>query len=646
MANVIKAIPITSLGDPEILPWATGGTTLEPTTGQESNGWQPQAIAGPPDYRLENYARLNQSKLNARGVQGAIFVECCQAQITLAGYNAGVNQRRITINAVNFNVTDGGGSVSAVRDAFIAAINTSAAISSLVTASAGGAGILYVTDNAPGDTYSMTPSLVVSVLAGAGTITISSPGTTPIVREDAIGMASDLVIGSIKTDDDGIAGHRARLIWRKSKAALRVGYFSGTQADNAATGNNSIGLGRDCQAQGSDAVALGQASLAQATNSFAANGAGVAAGATFGVAIGSGASIAAAGTDAVAIGSNATITQPSGIAIGNTAASSGAGAVAIGTASSATASNALALMGGSATVNDSVAIGSGVSATTGAGAFASGRAVGASTLQATGIGSRTHGYVGNGKILEATGNGAIATGYAAGIPAFNNVQATGNGATAHGYNTNSVVSVALIAQGDNSRAIGAGGLASGDFSAAIGYGAKASNRGEQAQAACVFDDGAAPFPTLQRGSAQRGSFHVIKRTTDATANQVMTPGAGAVSFTPLTDTVYLMDCHVIAKEENVDDSYASWAFKLTIAYVAGVLTVKRIVCINGAAPALGNIVAGNPITHFDDGAAFGAGWVLSVDTSGSDVRFKVTGAFGKNIRWSARADYVCVGQKV
>jgi len=643
MANTIKPFPTTSLGDPEILPWATSGTTLEPSAGQETNGWQPQAVAGPPDYRLENYARLNQSKLNARGVQTALFIECSQAQITLAGFAAGVNQRRITINAVNFDVTDAT-SLSVVRDAFVSAINSNAAISALVTASAGGAGILYVTDNAPGDTYSASPSLAVAVLAGAGTITVSSAATTPIVREDAIGMASDLVIGSKQADEDGVASHRRRIIWRKAKAAFRAGYFSATQADDANTGTYSIGLGRDCQAQGADAVALGQASLANATNSFSANGAGISAGATFGVAIGAGAGIAAAGTDGLALGSNATVTQPSGVAIGNTASSSATSAVAVGTNSSATAANALAMMGGSATGSNTISIGAGVAATTNEGAFASGRAVG--TLQATGIGSRAHGYAGNTRTLEATGNGASATGYTASTGSFNNVQATGNGAFAHGYNSNSTVGVALLAQGENSRAIGAGSLASADFSAAIGYGAKASNRGEEAQAAAVFDNGAAPFPTLQRGSAQKGSFHAIKRTTDATADQVMTPGAGTATFTPLADTVYMCDAQVIAKEESTDDSYAAWAFKFTVAYVAGALTVKHITCVNGAAPALGNILAGNAITHFDDGTAGGAAWVLKCDTIGGDLRFKVTGAIGKNIRWSARCDYVAVGQHV
>lgn len=628
MANVIKDFPTTSMGDPEILPWATSGTSLEPTTGQESTGWQPQAVAGPPDYRLENYARLKQSELNARGVQTALFVECCQSQITLAGFNAGVNQRRITINAINFDVTDGG-SLADVRDAFVAAINSDAAISALVTASAGGAGILYVTDNAPGDMFSTTPLLAVSVLAGAGTITVTSPGTTPIVREDAIGMASDLVIGAKQADHDAVASHNRRIVWRKSRASLRAGYFSATQADDANTGNYSIGLGRDVEAQGADAAAIGSLAVANATSSFAAAGANIPAGATFAVALGAGAGMAATGTNGVAIGPNATVTQDSGVAIGNTAASDGANAIAIGSNTTATGADSFAAIGGNATADKSIAIGYGGVVGGASGGFASGYAAG--TLQATGTGSRVHGASLTTATLEATGAGAVAMGYANSINNFGNIQATGDGSFALGHNqvaTNT--GVALVASGHNAVAIGSGNLASGDFSMAVGYGAKAANRGEQAQAAKVFDDGAL-FPATQQGSAQKGSFHVLLRTTDATANQALTPGAGAVSFAPLADTVYLCSAMVVAKEEAVDNSYASWKFDFTLAWVAGALAIQY------ATP-------GAAIGHLQNGGAGGAAWDLKINVSGNNVVFQATGAVGKNIRWSARCDYVAVGQ--
>lgn len=642
MANVIKPFPTTSNGDPEVLPWATGGTTLEPTTGQESNGWQPQAVAGPPDYRLENYARLKQSQLNDRGVQSALFLERCQAQITLAGYNAGVNQRRITINGTNFDVTDGGGSLNVVRDSFVAAINSSVVVSPLVTAAAGAAGILTVTDNTPGNSYSAAPSLAVSVLAGAGTITISSAGTTPIVREDDAGLLADLVVGSTQANADAVANHHNRIIWRKAKGSFRAGRFIGTEADLANTGDNSVALGNGATASGADSHAYGLNASASGLSATAL-----------------GASTIASGITSTAIGNGSEANQTNALALQG-AVASGNGSVSVAAGSTASGTTSLAMMGGSATATRSIAIGSGssatatnaiaigsnVSATTNVGAFASGASDG--TLRATGIGSRAHGFAGNSRTLEATGNGASATGYTSasggGVP---NIRATGDGSFVHGFNVNSSVGVELLASGINARAIGSGALASADYAAATGYGAKAANRGEEAQAATVFDDGVAPFPSLQRGSAQKGSIHVALRTTDATADQVMTPGAGAVSFTPLADTVYLMDCQVAAKEENADDSYATWSFKLTLAYVAGVLTIKRVVCINGVPPAIANIVpTTNAITHFDDGATAGAAWVLKVDINAGALRFKATGAIGKNIRWSARADYVCVGQKV
>lgn len=639
MANVIKDIPTTTAGDPEILPWATQGTTLEPTPGQESTGWQPQASAGPPDYRLENYARLNQSKLNARGVQTGLFLECAAASIRLFGFAAGVNQRRITISGVNFDVIDAV-SLASVRDAFIAAINSNPVTSVLVTASSagsgGGAQFLALIDNAPGTVFSAAPSLAVAVLAGAGTITVPSPATTPIVREDVAGMAADLVIGAETADDDGNAIHDARIVWRKAKGSFRAGTFTGVAANDSVTGIGSIAMGSDPTASGTDSVALGSLSVAGATNAFAAMGADVAGSRSVG--IGTDVVITAAGTNAVAAGNSVLASANATIAIGNSATSSAADAIALGTGSTATATNAFAAAGAVASGTNSIAIGNSVEASGSRGAFASGRSDGG-TLSATGEGSRAHGYASTGSTITATGDGAMASGHAGNVAT---ITATANGALAHGYNSNAVVNAPLTASGVNAQAYGSGSLASGDYSHASGYGAKATNRGESAEAATSFINGALG---LQVGSSQKGSFHVTLRTTDATADQVLTPGAGATTFTPLADTVYMCDASVIGKKEGADDSYASWSFKFTLAYVAGVLTVKRIVAVNGAAGTLLNVLAGAAMVHFDDGATAGAAWALNIDTNAGNVRFRVTGAVGTNIRWSARCDYVAVGQQ-
>ena len=73
MAGYVKDLPQNAAtGASETVPWATGGTTLAPSLGEQTTGWQPQAVAGPPDYRIENYARKTQSDLNFRANQAEI----------------------------------------------------------------------------------------------------------------------------------------------------------------------------------------------------------------------------------------------------------------------------------------------------------------------------------------------------------------------------------------------------------------------------------------------------------------------------------------------------------------------------------------------------------------------------------------------
>jgi hypothetical protein len=633
MANVIKQYPTTGTGDPEILPWATGGTTLEPTAGQETTGWQPQAIAGPPDYRLENYARLNQSLLNARGVQTAVFLECCQAQITLTGYAAGVNQRRITINGVNIDITDGGGSVTAVRDAFIAAINGNPVTASFVTASAGGPTILYLTDTTPGETYSQAPSLVVSVLAGAGTIAITSPATTPIVREDAIAMSADIVLGSPTADDDGLVSHDARIVWRKSKGSFRAGTFTGTQADNANTGTGSVAFGSNPVASGQNSVAMGSAASATAAEA---------------ISIGTSSSAAAIGS--AAIGQSATVgtTAANSFAatsgqVGNTCTN--AVAMAGGVANN---SYALASGGGNASGNSSIAIGDAATANQ-SGAVALGKG----TITASGIGALSTGFAGSTASVTATADGAMAQGYAKDTGAV--VIASGKGALAHGY-SNSVSEIRANGDGSVSlgfqdaaninAAAGANSFAHGNacssaqtYSRSTGYAAKTSTAGEVAHAAAPFTDLGG---TIQQGSSQRGSVHVLKRTTDAT-DQILTPGVGAVSFNPALDTVYLIDCMVVAKKEATDDDYAMWSVKISCAYVAGVFSVKKVVGITFAAPAVfANFAAGAAVTQFDRNGGCAA-CTFNVQANGGKLELHVTGLVDP-VRWSARMDYIAVGQ--
>lgn len=635
MANVIKEVPLTTLGDPEILPWATGGTTLEPTAGQEVNGWQPQAIAGPPDYRLENYARLKQSQLNARGVQTGLFVECAAASVRLFGFAAGVNQRRITISGTNFDVTDAT-SLAAVRDAFVAAINAHAPTAALVTASSagsgGGAEFLFIVDNSPGTVYSASPSLAVSVLAGAGTITVPSPATTPIVREDVAGMAADLVIGGLTADDDFDPTHDARIVWRKAKGSFRAGTFTGTQADDANTGTGSVAFGANPIASGANSVAMGSAASATATSA---------------VAIGTSSSVAAASSAAIGagatVGTTATVSfAASGGAVGNACTNSVA--MAGGTASN---SYALAAGGGTASglasmavgdaatasANGAVAVGKGTVTASLEGALAAGFAGSTASVTATAQGSLAHGYAKDtGAVVIASGKGALAHGYSESV---SEVRAGGDGAVSLGYQDSANIGSAA---GANSFAHGNACSSGQTYSRATGYAAKTTTRGEIAHAA-------APFTTaggaIQQGSSQRGAIHLLKRTTDAT-DQILTPGAGAISFDPAADTVYLFEAMVACKKEGVDNDFAIWSFKFSAMRVAGVFTISKVVCVTNAAPAvLANFAAGAAITPFDNAGGCVA-CTCNVQANGNDLEIHVTGLV-LDVRWSARLDYVAVG---
>ena len=644
MANYIRTFPTTSGGDPEVLPWATDGVTLEPSPGQESNGWQPQAIAGPPDYRLENYARFQQSVINTRGRQTALFLEYARAEITLAGFAAGLNNRRITVNGHNFDQTDAT-DLNTTRDAFVAAINSDPLVSIWVYAESTTGGKLRLTDRTPGNVYTVSPSLAVSVLAGAGTITVSSPATTPIVREDDTGMAADLVIGSSQADHDGNAAHDNRIIWHKSRASFRAGSFSTDVADLANTGNYSVAMGSEAKASGDNSHAYGSGATATGDASIAAGNL-VTASALNATAVGkdstaSAVAATAIGKSATASGltslamQGATASASNAIGAGSSAAASGADSLALGTGATASAANAIALGNATASNAKSIAIGYQVTASTAEGAMATGSGA-AGAIVASGQGARAHGKSTAGE-LKATGDGASASGYVGG----GKVTATGNGSLAHGYaNTGAVYTVA---SGVNSIAIGNGVQASGDYSGALGFCAYSPNRGEHSLAASVFTTGAFSTPSI--GSAQKGETHAILRTTDATADQILTPGAGAVTFTPATDSVYLLEVNVVAKKEGSDDYFASWSFKGTMAPVAGTMTLKNVCCVqNGGGVATWvNIAVNAAITHFYDGGAGGAAYVLKANSVGGALILKATGAAGENVRWSASIDYVCVG---
>lgn len=632
MANWIRSFPTTSGGDPETLPWATDGVTLEPTVGQETNGWQPQAIAGPPDYRLENYARYQQSQINTRGRQTALFLEYARAEITLAGFDDGFNQRRITISGHNFDQTDAV-DLNTTRDAFVAAINSDPVVSIWVFAESTTGGKLRITDKTPGNVYTVSPSLAVSVLAGAGTITVSSPATTPIVREDDAGMAADLVIGGLTADDDGNAAHDSRIIWRKSRGSFRAGTFTGTQADLANTGTASVAMGSNPTASGSDSVAIGNGATASQAGAIAI-GTSASSASIGSVAIGDSATVGTTATESFAASAGSVAnTCTNAVAMAGGAASNSYALAAGGSTASGYASVAI---GSSATANSSgaVAIGRGTMQATSEGALAAGYAGSTASVTSGGNGSFAHGYAKDtNAVINASGKGALAHGYADSV---SEIQATGNGSVSLGYQDSANITVA---SGANSFAHGNACDAGQSYSRATGYATKTTTAGEEAHAA-------SPFTTvggsIQQGSSQIGTVHLLKKTTDAT-DQILTPGTGTVSFNPAADTIYIIDCMVAAKKEGVDNDYAMWSFKVMAAWVAGAFTVKKVIGITNAAPAVfANFAAGANVTQMDSNGGCVA-CTVNVQANANKLELHVTGLVF-DVRWTARLDYVAVGQ--
>lgn len=339
MSGYVKPLPQnTATGASETVPWATTGTTLAPTVGEQNTGWQPQAIAGPPDYRLENHARKTQAELNFRANQAALFLEYAVAEVAIAGVAAGVNHRSITINGNTVDYTDQPGDTAAtIKDAFVTLINANPLMTGDATASH---------DN-PADPITILGvnpgvNIVVSaaVIAGAGTITVTGPTDCIVRGADSAWYAADVVIGAPEANWDGDPNHAARVLWDKTNACLYTGGTNTTKwdagnrgegsvnhgIDNYTPGKYAVGLGNNVQATSQDAVAVAAGSIASATTALAMMG-GLAAGSKS-IAIGSSASANAAGSN-VAIGDTA-VAQSESVAIGKKTAATGNGAVAIG----------------------------------------------------------------------------------------------------------------------------------------------------------------------------------------------------------------------------------------------------------------------------------------------------------------------------
>lgn len=668
MANIIKPIPTATTGEPEILPWATAGVTLEPNTAQEATGWQAYGAGPPPDYRLENYARLTQSEINARAQSAVLLLEYGQAEIDINGVAPGANQRRVTILGTNIDYTDqAGDAVDAdVAAAFVTLVNASVVLAPQVQAVLGAGGLWTVTILDP----TATLTVGVSVLAGAGTITVTSAPDAPVIRTDPNALAYDLVIGGTQADDDGNVAHDKRIIWRRDKASIAIGEFTGTQANDANTGANSVNLGRNSKASGADSVALGPGSRAEDVATFAAGGGfaldvdaialkgAVHVGSTSGITIGKNSESTlpndlTLGVDAIStsggagsattVGHLASSTGESSTSLGHTARVNGVGSIAAGFGASVDGDRNAGLGGAltDAASSDSSAVGTG--SEIGAGgdhAFAAAEglsqgsrssAVGKGTI-ASGAGAHARGYATGAATVEATGDHSEASGgTTAGIGAADSVQAIGAWSRVHG-----------TAQ-----------TATADYSETSGRGPVATRHGERVRASHVWT-GPGAFD-LEKGAHQHGDINLAAETSGAQTMVLTSQGGNAVgagsTFLPGADTAYTIRVDAVARHRSPtpganDNKAAHWSFWVAIQCdAAGACTISAFgagfasVLAGGG---LGNVLSPVGVLYETTGGQYKLHVVLNGAATGIDIRGEGTVAL-EGVRFSASLHYTKVG---
>lgn len=697
MAGKVYDWPVTSNGDPEVLPWAETGAVLEPSAGQEAAGWQPYGAGPPPDYRLENYARNRQAELNRRDIAAPMFVEYPEGTVQLGGVAAGANQRRITVNGTNFDYTDQpGDTLLDVCQALALLITSDPVIGVAVSAEADTffVGLITITSRTPGQIF----TLAVAVLAGAGTIAINSAPTTAIVRAPG-GVVSpalyDHVIGSTSTEDTGNPVEDARIVWDKSKGAFRAGLVTAAQWDDANRGDQSTAFGLDCSAAGAQAlaaggystaagaraIALGEACIASAANAVAigesctasaagahAIGSGCTASAAFSTAIGQGATATAqnalalgignaTGIGAVAIGgqgfSTADAIDDDDIAIGTGAsADSNAGArgcLAIGVSSAATAEDAIAIgNSAAATVARATAIGYNATASGASGVAGPESTCAAATSTAFNKGATTAGQTSQfaaGENCSTSGAGSRATGKGG---ATATVTATGAGATAHGYTATDSATRAIVSSGTLSDAHGGAVVASADYARATGLGAKATNHGEVAHGAVYDEPG-----VVTDAKARHQIGHLVAQVRVVALDPLTTlcpdktDGTGAATWTPIDDRGYAVRVQAVAKSESTGKA-RFWDFNLLVAKDAGVTVMSPGSQLIGA--------VGVPIvaaTNIQPAAEIGWVWgggaaegpQLQVSVAGGTMLLQASGtpAAGESARLTARIEYTQAG---
>jgi hypothetical protein len=663
----IQDRPVTKgVGDIEELEWAgdvADAAMTEPTTAQRDTGWAVEK----PSYKTWNYfwQRLNQwmRRLSAT----AFMVESKTATITITATGAVGYVRDLSFDggAAVGHTTSGTDTTSTIARDWAAGINADPSARAVVRAVYSAGTSFKIISRYPG----MDATMVLTDVNGTRTMNVDAPFKVRMSDDDASNASDlDLVFGSTTTENSA-ASFRSRFQFRKALAAFRAGRATGTQWDLANTGDGSTAFGENNTASGAHStasgynnLASGDGSVAMGRNNTASNDDTVAIGngseATGAGAIAMGGGAQASGVDSLAAGNGATAGGDNALALGASAQAAGENATAIGLTSNAGGENSLAAgVGANAAGLSSAAIGkdatvgaagtlgiAGPNATVNAArgvAFGSGATVdgddgialgltakvevtapmGMATSYATASGGEA--AFAHGKGAKASARGAIAIGPQSPAGSTGDVRASADGAMATGAPPTNNAYDAIEAAGVASRAHGPGCKANADYSRATGTGAVVNNRGEQAHSAARASVGG-------QGELQMGSLHVWSKTTGATT-PVLTPyttaGVGATTWTLRADTSYMVTIRVVAYDEG-DGHSAAWDIRAHVRRVGATTSVA--------------FTGGTAIMSSSGGTFPGTAAVaLVVNSPAIDVQ--VTGIAGRDIRWSARIDYVSAG---
>ncbi len=586
----IPVRPLDGSTAPELLPWATSGTTLEPSAGQEDLGHRPQSTGGPPDYRIENWFRSKLSGWISRLAGVVLLAERAQKTVTIGGTVGEGDEYDFSFNSLmpeTYTTPLGYATHDEVAAGAAAYLNSLAPLAALYVFESAAA-VMYVTKRVPGVDFTLE-STIGAGPSGAPTVTDAAVtgkvlgGTKRLAVRAAgdDGVDVDLVVGSTSTDDLGTSSTRARMVWRKLKYAFRAGKVSGAQWDEANVGTGSAAFGENNTASGAHSTASGYNNLASGDGSVAL-----------------GRNNTASAADTVAMGNGSEATAAGAIALGGGAQSGGLDSIAAGAGAVASGDQSLAL-GASAHASDDNAVAIGLAATAG------------------GSGSTA---IGPGATVDAGSTGAVALG-------------TGQVTGANGDN-------ALAGPGGVAtfeRAVALGGTASAPDAFSQGLGSLASNRGEFARSSGKFGG--------VDGSAQYGTIHIMASRASDVPVEITAGNVAASSWSPIDDRSYMAEVLIVARHASGDlgtaGDTASWKFSFVARKEAGTATTYARLDHTGA-----TFAENANITPYHDDS--GGNWHVRL-ISGFDavdvlaIGRAVMGADEEVVQFSGTISYVGIG---